>query len=74
MGVYFGMQAYQDLAIEQSLFLSPVVNMERIIENLMTRFQVSELSLREKQEIVLPIGIMLYWDYYCYVKTHPITT
>ncbi len=74
MGVYFGLLAFHGLPIEQSLFLSPVVNMERIIDDLMTSFQVSERSLREKQEIVLPIGIMLYWDYYCYVKTHPITT
>jgi len=74
MGVYFGLLAYQDLPIEQSLFLSPVVNMERIIENLMASFQVSERSLEDKQEIVLPIGITLYWDYYWYVKTHPITT
>ncbi len=41
MGVYFGLLAYQDLPIGQSLFLSPVVNMERIIEYLMTIFQIS---------------------------------
>ncbi|MEA5036704.1 IS1595 family transposase [bioreactor metagenome] len=72
MGVYFGLLAYRDLPIEQSLFLSPVVNMERIIDDLMTGFQVSEQMLKEKQEIILPIGITLYWDYYLYVKTHPI--
>ena len=72
MGVYFGLLAYQGLPIAQSLFLSPVVNMERLINNLMTSFQVSERSLEKEQEIVLPIGITLYWDYYCYVKTHPI--
>lgn len=72
MGVYFGLLAYQGLPIGQSLFLSPVVNMERIIDNLMTGFHVSEESLEKEQEIVLPVGITLYWDYYCYVKTHRI--
>lgn len=70
MGVYFGLLTYQDLPIEQSLFLSPVISMERIIDDLMTGFQASEQMLKEKQEIVLPIGITLYWDYYFYVKTH----
>lgn len=72
MGVYFGLLAYHDLPLEQSLFLSPVISMERIIDGLMTGFQVSEQMLKEKQEIVLPVGITLYWDYCRYVKTHPI--
>ena len=72
MGVYFGMLAYHDLPLQKSLFLSPVISMERIIDGLMTGFQVSEQMLKEKQEIVLPVGITLYWDYYRYVKTHPI--
>ena len=72
MGVYFGLLAYHDLPLEKSLFLSPVISMERIIDGLMTGFQVSEQMLKEKQEIVLPVGITLYWDYYRYVKTHPI--
>lgn len=72
MGVYFGLLVYRDLPIGQSLFLSPVVSMERIIDDLMAGFQVSEQMLKEKQEIILPIGITLYWDYYLYVKTHSI--
>lgn len=72
MGVYFGLLAYHDLPLEKSLFLSPVISMERIIDGLMTGFQVSEQMLKEKQEIVLPVGITLYWDYCRYVKTHPI--
>lgn len=72
MGVYFGLLAYSGMPIEKSLFLSPLVDMERIIDGLMTSFHISEKTLEERQEIVLPIGITLYWDYYCYVKTHPI--
>ena len=42
MGAYFILLAYHDLNIKQGLFLSPVVNMKRIISNMMKIFQVSE--------------------------------
>ncbi len=38
MGVYFGLLAYSGMPIEKSLFLSPLVDMERIIDGLMTGF------------------------------------
>lgn len=72
MGAYFSLLAYKDLPLEQCLFLSPVVDMERIINNMMTWFDVSEEKLEMEKEIETPIGQKLYWDYYCYVKAHPI--
>lgn len=74
MGSYFSLLAYRDLPLEQCLFLSPVLNMERIINNMMAWFNVSEDRLRAEKEIETPIGQTLYWDYYCYVKAHPINT
>jgi len=72
MGAYFALLTYIHKPIKQSLFLSPVVNMERIINNMMTWFSVSENRLKIEKEISTPIGQTLYWDYYCYVKEHPI--
>lgn len=72
MGAYFSLVAYNTEPIKQCLFLSPVVNMERIINNMMTWFNISESKLKEEKEISTPIGQTLYWDYYCYVKSHPI--
>ncbi|MGM9530970.1 alpha/beta hydrolase [Intestinibacter sp.] len=72
MGAYFSLLAYRDCDIKQSLFLSPVVNMKRIIENMMMWFDVDEAKLEKEQEINTPIGQTLYWDYYCYVNEHPI--
>ena len=46
--------------------------MERIINNMMQWFNVSEDRLKAEKEIETPIGQTLYWDYYCYVKSHPI--
>ncbi|PJI06993.1 MULTISPECIES: alpha/beta hydrolase [Clostridium] len=74
MGAYFSLLAYNTEPIKQCLFLSPVVNMKRIIINMMTWFNISESKLKEEKEISTPIGQTLYWDYYCYVKAHPIIT
>lgn len=72
IGAYFSLLAFHDLDIKQSLLLSPIVNMERIIENMMESFQVSEERLKVEKLIQLPIGQILDWDYYCYVKKNPI--
>jgi esterase/lipase len=74
MGVYFSLLAYHNLPLKQCLFLSPVLDMERIIKNMMAWFSVSEDRLKAEKEISTPIGQTLYWDYYCYVKSHPINT
>lgn len=72
MGAYFSLLAYKEAPIQQSLFLSPIVDMSRIIDNMMTWFHVSKEQLKAEQEIPTPVGQTLYWDYYCYVKENPI--
>ena len=72
MGAYFSLLAYKDRPIKQSLFLSPVVDMARIIDNMMNWFQISEEELQAKKEIPTPVGQTLYWDYYSYVKANHI--
>ncbi|MPM65900.1 IS1595 family transposase [bioreactor metagenome] len=74
MGAYFSLLAYKDITLKQSLFLSPVVDMSRIIDNMMTWFQISKEQLKAEQEILTPIGETLYWDYYCYTKENPIVS
>ncbi|SHJ09523.1 hypothetical protein SAMN02745163_01293 [Clostridium cavendishii DSM 21758] len=74
MGAYFTLLAYSNEVLRQCLFLSPVVDMKRIINNMMTWFNISEDRLKVEKEIPTPTGHALYWDYYCYVKEHPITT
>ncbi|MPN52874.1 IS1595 family transposase [bioreactor metagenome] len=72
MGAYFSLLAYKDEPINKTLFLSPVVNMERIITNMMKWFNIDEEELKNQKTIQTPIGQKLYWDYYCYVKDNPI--
>ena len=73
MGAYFSLLAYKNENIEQCIFLSPVVNMKVIIDNMMLWSNTTENDLREKQEIKTDFGQTLYWDYYLYVKENPIT-
>ena len=72
IGAYFSLLSYKNENIEKSLFLSPVVDMEKIIENMMIWFNVTEENLKKEKIISTPIGQNLYWDYYCYVKENPI--
>lgn len=72
MGAYFSLLAYKDVSLQQSLFLSPVVDMNRLIGNMMLWFNVSKERLQAEQEVQTPVGQTLYWDYYCYVQENPI--
>lgn len=71
MGAYFSLVAYRAVALRQCLFLSPVVSMERVIENMMKWFNVTPQRLEAEGAVSTPVGHTLYWDYYCYVKAHP---
>lgn len=73
LGAYFSLLAYGGETIKQALFLSPVVDMERLICNMMTWFSVSEERLQAEGEVSTPIGQTLYWDYYQYVKANSIS-
>lgn len=73
MGAYFSLLAYKDEKIKQCLFLSPVVNMKIIIDNMMLWSNTTEEELIKKKEIKTDFGQTLYWDYYLYVKENPIT-
>lgn len=72
MGAYFSLLEYKNEPLTQALFLSPVVDMKRIIENMMTWFGVTEGRLKEEREISTLVGQTLYWDYYRYVLDHPV--
>ena len=72
MGAYFSLLAYKDENIRNSLFLSPVVNMKVIIDNMMLWNNTTEKELEEKPDIKTDFGQTLYWDYYKYVKENPI--
>lgn len=71
IGAYFSLLAYQDDPIQKTLLLSPIVDMKRLIEDMMKWFDVSKARLEKEREIVTPINT-LYWHYYQYVLCHPV--
>ena len=72
IGAYFTMNALQGKSVERAFFISPIVNMERLITDMMTWANVTESELKIKQEIITPFGETLSWKYLCYVRENPI--
>ena len=72
LGAYFSLLAYRDTPLEQCLFLSPVLDMGRLIRNLMASMNVSEERLKAEKVIKDSSGQVLDWDYYSYVKARPV--
>ena len=50
------MNALSDKQIEKAYFVSPVVNMEKLITNMMFWANVTEDKLRDKKEIKTSFG------------------
>ena len=72
IGAYFAMLALQGRAPDRALFVSPVLDMEWLILDMMGRAEVSEQTLRERGEIPTDFGETLSWEYLSYVREHPI--
>ena len=72
IGAYFSMSAGIDFLIRKAYFISPVVDMERLIRNMMLWVGVTEEELRSREVIPTPFGENLSWTYLCYVREHPI--
>lgn len=73
IGAYFSMHALQRCAISKALFISPVLDMERLILDMMSRAGVTEDQLREQGEIPTDSGETLSWAYLSFVRAHPIS-
>jgi hypothetical protein len=73
IGAFFSMNAGIDAMIRCAYFISPVVNMEKLILNMMSRANVTEAELEEKGVIPTSFGEDLSWEYLCYVREHPVS-
>jgi esterase/lipase len=73
IGAYFSLVAYESIEFERCLFESPILNLERLIENMMGWFSVTEEDLETQVEIETPIGETLSWPYLQYVREHRIS-
>lgn len=72
IGAYFTMNALSEKKVERAFFISPIVNMEKLIHQIMLWADVTEQELQEKQVIETSFGETLSWKYLCYVRENPI--
>ena len=72
IGAYFSMHAGIDGLIGKAYFISPVVDMERLILDMMHWANVTEAQLQAEGVIATDFGEDLSWEYLCYVREHPI--
>lgn len=72
IGAFFSMNALGQKPIERAYFISPMVNLEKPICDMMAWAGVSEETLREKREIATDFGENLSWEYLCYVRENPV--
>lgn len=72
IGAYFSMQTLSEKPISRAFLISPIVDMEQLILNMMHWENITEENLKEKRIIPTKSGETLSWDYLCYVRNHPI--
>ena len=68
IGAYFSLISLSDTPIEKAMLISPVVDMERIILNMMKCENITEDELISKKEIETSFGESLSWQYLSYVR------
>ena len=71
IGAFFSMSALDETLVDRAFFISPVVNMENLIGNMMQWANVTEDELEKNREIPTNFGETLSWDYLRYVREHP---
>ena len=72
IGAYYTMCALGGKNIRAAYFISPIVDMEKLIFDMMARAEITDAGLKERGKIITPSGDVLSWDYLCYVRENPI--
>lgn len=72
IGVYFSLLAFKSEKIEKCLFVSPLLDMQRMISDLMRLANVSIEQLKKEKEIKTDFGQTLSWQYFCYAQDNPV--
>ena len=73
IGAYFSLLALRDAKLEKSLFVSPILDMEKLIRDMMCWAGVTQEQLKEAGEIPTAFGETLSWSYLTYAAEHRIT-
>lgn len=71
IGAWFSLLGFESGWLEECLLVSPVLDMERLILNMMKQADVSEGRLRREQVIQTSFGQTLSWEYLAYTRSRP---
>lgn len=72
IGAYFSMCAGIDGMLRRAFFISPIVDMEGLILDMMGWAGVTEEALARRGTVPTAFGETLSWDYLRYVRAHPV--
>lgn len=72
IGAFLAMSALENTPIEKAYFISPVVDMQKLITDMMIKANITQDELRVKKNIETTFGETLSWEYLCYVRKNPI--
>ena len=72
IGAFFSMNAGIDELIQRAYFISPIVDMEKLILDMMKWANVTEAELEAQGVIHTEFGEDLSWEYLSYVRNHPL--
>ena len=72
IGAYFIMVSLTNKHIEKAFFISPIVDMEKLITNMMFLENITEEELYKKKEIKTSFGETLSWEYLTFIRKNPI--
>jgi hypothetical protein len=72
IGAFFALHSFNNKEISEAFFISPIVNMEHLIENMINQAGVSEAELQKKETIQTEFGETLSWEYLSWVRDNRI--
>ena len=72
IGAHFSMNADIERYVAHAYFISPIVDMEKLITDMMGRTGVTQAELKERRFIQTEFGEDLSWEYLSYVREHPV--
>ena len=72
IGAYFIMISLSNKDIEKAFFISPIVDMEKLITDMMFLENITEEELYKKKKIKTSFGETVSWDYLTFARKNPI--
>ena len=72
IGAFFALHSGAGLLTDKAFFISPVIDMEKLISGMMLQVGVTEDELKEKGTVITKSGETLSWDYLTYVRENPV--